>query len=320
MTNLESLALSHNIITDISVVVGLTNLESLALSHNIITDISALAGLANLKDLELGGNAISDVSAVTGLTNLTFLYLSHNIITDISALVGLTNLEWLLLENNAITDLSPLVANTGLGSRDYIYVDRNPLDSVSINTHIPVLESRGVEVFASNLKPPRGESVTPDEERVVDIPDPNLRAAIESALGIAPGGTITAGQMARLTELVAVFSDVSNLAGLEYATDLTYLILSGNTITDISAVAGLTNLESLYLKGNAITDISALAGLTNLTILNLGYNAIKNLSPLVANTGLEEGDWIDVSGNPLNSESIDTHIPALQEKGVKALW
>ena len=74
----------------------------------------------------------------------------------------------------------------------------------------------------------------------------------------------------------------------------------------------MTNLELAY---NNISDISALAGLPNLTYLTLGANNIENLSPLVANTGLGEGVWVDVSENPLNSASTDTHIPALESRG-----
>ena len=79
-----------------------------------------------------------------------------------------------LAENN-ITDLSPLVANTGLGSGDWIDVKENPLNYASIKTHIPALQSRGVAVEFDDV-------VT----ELVDIPDPNLRAAIEST----PRGSI----------------------------------------------------------------------------------------------------------------------------------
>ena len=204
-------------------------------------------------------------------------------------MAGLTDLEDLGLSGNAIENLSPLVANTGLGSGDKIDVGGNPLNAVSIDTHIPALRSRGVEVSAENL-------ITAPQvpSQVVDIPDPNLRVAIESTLGIVPGGTITARQMATLTHLgleVGLLnnSNISNVTGLEYATNLTYLDLWENTISDISPVAGLTNLTTLNLSDNNISDISALAGLTNLTELALRGNAIVDLSPLVANTELGEG-------------------------------
>ncbi len=132
--------------------------------------------------------------------------------------------------------------------------------------------------------------------RIVDIPDANLRAAIEATLGRASGATITVAEMATLTGLDASESNIRVLTGLEFATHLTWLSLWSNNISDISAVAGLTNLTVLYLS----------------------YNNISDISPLVANTGLGQGDTVDVRGNPLSylSLPIHTHIPTLQSRGV----
>ena len=49
----------------------------------------------------------------------------------------------------------------------------------------------------------------------VDIPDTNLRAAIEKALGKASGATITTEDIAYLTRLSALFANISDLTGLE---------------------------------------------------------------------------------------------------------
>ncbi|MEG3910478.1 leucine-rich repeat domain-containing protein, partial [Microcoleus sp. w2-18aC6] len=65
---------------------SLTNLTTLNLYHNQITDISALRKLTNLTTLHLGGNQITDISALRKLTNLTTLDLCRNKITDISVL------------------------------------------------------------------------------------------------------------------------------------------------------------------------------------------------------------------------------------------
>ncbi len=122
--------------------------------------------------------------------------------------------------------------------------------------------------------------------QTVTIPDPNLRAAIESALGKASGATITALDMATLTSLEAYESNISNLTGLEGATNLTWLNLYYNSISDISPLAGLTNLTTLNLLYNNIGDISPLAGLTNLRTLNISYNNISDISPLAGLTNL----------------------------------
>ena len=132
----------------------------------------------------------------------------------------------------------------------------------------------------------------------IDIPDPNLRAAIATALGKPPSASIVRGAMATLPRLEASYAGINNLTGLEGSTNLTFLSLWGNNISDISAVAGLTKLERLYLDRNNITDIS----------------------PLVANTGLESGDEVYILGNPLSYPSIYTHIPVLQERGVEVFF
>ena len=152
--------------------------------------------------------------------------------------------------------------------------------------------------------------------QVVDIPDPNLRAAVETALGKASGATITVSDMTRLTRFHASRSNISDLTGLEHATNLIGLALWENNISDISPLAGLINLIGLALWGNSISDISPLAGLTHLTDLNLERNSISDISPLVANTGLGSGDFVAVWDNPLSPTSIKTHIPTLQSRGV----
>ena len=187
--------------------------------------------------------------------------------------------------------------------------------------------------------------------QTVSIPDSNLRAAIENALDKAPGSVITTTEMATLTELRAPNADITDLTGLEAATNLlrldlgeryvavegrfinsnaisdlsplsgltalTLLDLEGNNISDISALSGLTNLIVLYLGDNSISDISALSGLTNLVVLWLWDNLISDISPLVENTGLGQGEEVIVSENPLSDLSINTHIPALQSRGVE---
>ena len=96
-----------------------TNLTSLNLNANWISNISALSGLTKLTTLKLGstiinpfgvevvvithdafiGNAISNLTPLSGLTNLTTLDLSFNVVSDISALSGLTELTTLKLGN-----------------------------------------------------------------------------------------------------------------------------------------------------------------------------------------------------------------------------
>ena len=132
--------------------------------------------------------------------------------------------------------------------------------------------------------------------QTVAIPDPNLRAAIERELGKASGATITGADMATLTRLSATESNISDLTGLEHATNLRRLLLDSNTISDISAVADLTNLTNLWLHHNSISDISAVADLTNLTNLFLDSNTISDISAVA--------DLTNLTNLFLNSNSI----------------
>ena len=92
--------------------------------------------------------------------------------------------------------------------------------------------------------------------------------------------------------------------------------LGGNSISSISALSNLTKLTELYLWGNSISDISVLSNLTKLTVLDLDTNSISDISPLVTNAGLGNGDTVNLKSNPLSNISINTHIPALQLRGV----
>ena len=128
----------------------------------------------------------------------------------------------------------------------------------------------------------------------VTIPDPDLRAAIEPALRKMSGASISRAEMASLTRLEALDSDIRDLTGLEFATGLTSLNLSNNIISDITPLSGLTNLTSLNLSYNTTSDITPLSGLTNLTSLDLSYNFITDISPL---SGLTNLTGLRLNGN-----------------------
>ena len=156
--------------------------------------------------------------------------------------------------------------------------------------------------------------------QTVDIPDPNLRAAIETTLGKASGATITVAEMETLTFLDAIGRKIRVLKGLESAPNLRNLFLLDNSISDLTPLAGLTNLRFLALQNNAVSDLTPVIGLTNLIFLGLQNNAVSALSPLVENTELGTKDTVNVMGNLLSYLSLHTHIPALQARGVEVLF
>ena len=116
--------------------------------------------------------------------------------------------------------------------------------------------------------------------QTVNIPDENLRAAIEKALGKAAGSTITAEEMARLTRLAAGNMEIRDLTGLEAATNLEVLALARNLISDIPQLTNLIRLRNLDLENNTISDLSPLTQLISLDNLDIHHNVISDLSPL----------------------------------------
>ena len=132
--------------------------------------------------------------------------------------------------------------------------------------------------------------------QTVTIADTNLRAVIAAILGKTSSATITAGDMTTLMSLDGRNSNISSLAGLEHAVNLTSLSLgsvqvgnvwvNSNSVSDLTPLAGLTKMRWIVLTRNAVSDLSPLAGLVNLRELYLGGNAVTDISVLSSLTEL----------------------------------
>ena len=214
------------------------------------------------------------------MTQLTDLHLGGNAISDISVLSGLTQLKWLYLWNNTIGDVSPL---KGLTQLTDLHLGGNAISDISSLSGLTQL--KWLHLWNNTIG---------------DVSPLKGLTQLES---LELGGN--------------VISDISSLSGL---TQLKWLYLWNNTIGDVSPLKGLIQLEFLDLGGNAISDISALSGLTQLTSLDLRGNAISDVSPLIELnlTGTEwDSTGLRLKGNPLSYASLNTHIPAMQAKGIE---
>ena len=287
-TNLKDFRVCKNQIHDLRPLSGLIQLEHLSLCANQIADISPLENLTNLKKLDLGGNGkISDITALKNLTQLVLIFLRDNSLQDISILANLTQLTVLQLDKNQIRDISPLANLTLL---EELWLNRNAIMDITPLTKLknlkklyladnpfhdfsPLFELEGVEL---DIEIGEGFNI------VVEIPDPNLRQLIRETLSLPESVPLTQGQMQRLTRLDAGGNrEITNLTGLEYATNIRSLLLYRNPIVDITPLAHLTKLDSFNLRECRIVDLSPLRNLKNLRHIRLGYNQISDLSPLV---------------------------------------
>ena len=140
--------------------------------------------------------------------------------------------------------------------------------------------------------------VDPQTERIpgesVHIPDPNLRAALAGALGKVPNAQITVAEMATLKHLKAVDKGITDLTGLEFATNLERLELRKNQMSDLSPLSGLKSLKETWIGGKMISDLSPFAGLTNLEGLSVWELSLSDLSPL---KGLTKLRWLSLGHN-----------------------
>ena len=169
-------------------------------------------------------------------------------------------------------------------------------------------------IFALDFPEKRATpSIATQTERIpgetVYIPDPNLRAVIEEALGKTPGVPITVEDMATLEVIDAESKDISDLTGFEFATNIYFLKLSDNNISDFSAIAGLTRLQLLNFDGNRVSDLSPLAGLSNLNNLSFSHNQVSDISPLAELTRLTN---IHITENRVSDLSPLAELPNLK--------
>ena len=146
---------------------------------------------------------------------------------------------------------------------------------------------------------------------VISIPDSNLAAAIRETLGLASGEAITDLAMLRLDLLSVRDRQITDLTGIEHATNIGALSFFDDTqITDITPLAKLTKLAVLNIRGGRISDISPLAGLTNLRHLNIDSANVSEISPLAGLTNLKN---LILSTNPINDLSPLAGLTSLQQ-------
>lgn len=142
-----------------------------------------------------------------------------------------------------------------------------------------------------------------------------IREAIETTLGTkrSPTNAIYDDELAAIEILdhsEAMQAGISNLAGLEFCTNLADATLRYNNITNVSLLAALTNLSKLDLAWNHISDASPLGNLSQLWRLNLSWNHITDIAFLSGLTNL----WaLYLDGNPISDFGPAANLPSLME-------
>ncbi len=282
LTRLSSLDLGSNQISDISFLKDLTQLSSLYLSSNQISDYSYLKDLTQLSSLDLRYNQISDISFLKDLTQLSSLDLRYNQISDISFLKDLTQLSSLDLSSNQIPDISFLKDLTRLSSLD---LGSNQISDISFLKDLTQLS----RLYLSSNQ-------ISDYSYLKDLTQ-------LSSLNLSSNQISDYSYLKDLTQLSSLnlgSNQISDISFLKDLTQLSRLYLSSNQISDISFLKDLTQLSRLYLSDNQISDYSYLKDLTQLRSLDLRYNQIPDISFLKDLTRLRS---LDLGSNQISDIS-----------------
>ena len=120
------------------------------------------------------------------------------------------------------------------------------------------------------------------------MPDPSLRTAIREKLGLSDGEFLTQTKILELTELEVSDQDIYTTEGLEHATNLTSLDLSGTAIFTASnswnilrGIYRLPNLETLKLSDPRTTKSYGLSSTLNLAyafrLCSMGHAIIEKI-------------------------------------------
>jgi hypothetical protein len=101
----------------LTVPAGLTNLGSLLLSGNLLTNLVLPSDLSRLQTIDVGGNALTSLNLPPGLTHLTGLFMIVNQLTTLTLPPDMINLTSLSFLQNPFTTLvisETLAASTNL--------------------------------------------------------------------------------------------------------------------------------------------------------------------------------------------------------------
>ncbi|MXV74957.1 hypothetical protein F4Z99_11880 [Candidatus Poribacteria bacterium] len=154
------------------------------------------------------------------------------------------------------------------------------------------------------------------------MPDETLRGAVREELGLPAAASLTKDQMQQIVSLYLKDKGISDITGLEFATNITELDISQNPITDLRPLSNLTQLTGLHFwhfPGNSTNlDLRPLASLINLEVTTFEGNGISDITPLA---GLKKLRELHLTNNRIEEVHslaglIDLEILFLEGNGI----
>ncbi|MCQ2557954.1 MAG: leucine-rich repeat domain-containing protein [Oscillospiraceae bacterium] len=291
-------------------VVQLYALNSLCLSGNSLSDLSVLTSLGGLTMLDVSSNYISDASCLASLQGLRTLYLDKNPITDFTTLYGLTSLTTLSIKGieirtDQLSELSAALPNCAIHTETATEALLDiSLGGTTFKSDVTTLDLSGRSITdisaLSNCKRLTALNISgnniSDLTPLMDIPTlQTVNAANNSISDLRP-----LMGMNRLTSVNAAGNQISTTVPLGKVTSLTELDLSGNPIADFSGLRKLYNLTTLNLASTGVKneDFGYFMPLSKLRSLNIENNeglsgeAVDGLKASIVGCNVRHSDLI----------------------------
>ncbi|CAL6008612.1 leucine_Rich Repeat (LRR)-containing protein [Hexamita inflata] len=240
----------------------LSNLSTLDLSYNKISDISAISNLKCLKYLDLSFNDIEDISALETIPSLTELHLYSNKISSYT--ISLPNLiDFSLGMNVKLQDKSGIQQSPNL-----LYLNLTGTNTV-VNT-IPYQLFNLIKLVLTANKITELTYIS----NFVEIQSLFLNVN-QQLQNIEPLKYCT-----QLTELDMSFTDVADIWPLQFMKNLKSLTMSTVNVIDLHPLQYLYKLEYVRIPHAQVIDVSPISNLPNIKQLSLMYNKIQNWDPI----------------------------------------
>lgn len=242
----------------------LTELTSLKLADNEITELEFLTPLQKLVSLDLSNNQISDITPLAQLKKLRTLHLDNNDIKDFSPLYDLSELTMLTIGGIEVSQSQIKELKTRLPGC-LIYNDEANTDIVEVHLGGKTFKSDVTKLDLSDC------SITDLSALSVCTSLEELRMSGNYIRDISPLLDIP-----KLRVLDLSNNMISDIRPLMSITTLEHLNLAGNKISSITALSQLKQLKELVLNGNDIDGTQNLAKLSALKILGLKETGISD--------------------------------------------
>lgn len=242
----------------------LTELTSLKLADNEITELEFLTPLEKLVSLDLSNNQISDITPLAQLKKLRTLHLDNNDIKDFSPLYDLSELTMLTIGGIEVSQSQIKELKTRLPGC-LIYNDEANTDIVEVHLGGKTFKSDVTKLDLSDC------SITDLSALSVCTSLEELRLSGNYIRDISPLLDIP-----KLRVLDLSNNMISDIRPLMSMTTLEHLNLAGNKISSITALSQLKQLKELVLNGNDIDGTQNLAKLSALKILGLKETGISD--------------------------------------------